>query len=114
MNRQWNLLQSSVDSLVREIGLNSLALANEDGLVIAASGHPTDVEMMAAVSPLLRRGDALVTHYKKELQNQGLGFSVLDVQIEGQSLFLCATGETTQIYHPALKTLLNEAVEALR
>lgn len=114
MNHLWNVIQDNVDSLAKQIGLNSLALANEDGLVIAACGPVSDVEMMAAVSPLHRQGDALVTLYQEELQLQGLGLNVIDAQCDGQSLFLCATGASSQINHPELQNLLQKAVKALR
>ncbi len=114
MNHSLDEIQDNVDSLVELIGLNSLTLASEDGLVIAGCGPALDVEMMAAVSPLLHQGDESASHYQEELQEQGLDLNVLDFKLEDQSLFLCATGATSQIHHPELHNLLQQIIRTLR
>lgn len=113
MNRLWSAIQQKLDTLAERIGLTSLALANEDGLVIAASGAATEVEMMAAVSPLLQTGDELLRQYCEQLQQKGLGMNVFDVHHGGHSLFLCATGADTQIHHPELQQMLEQIADQL-
>lgn len=113
MNSLWCSIQQNIDALTQTIGLKSLALANEDGLVIAACGSTPEVEMMAAFSPLLRNGNSLPQPYRDALQRQGLGFSVFDFHQGGQSLFLCATGADSQIHHPALPQMLEQIAHQL-
>ena len=109
----WETVQRDLNAFAVESGLDSIVLANEDGLLIAACGTSPSAEMMAAVCPLsnTQRGAAL--HLFEDDLEDGAEISFLQVHHQGHSLFLCVTGSTAEHFQHDLQMLLNSIVHRL-
>jgi len=107
-------MQEQLDGFAADTGLVGLALANEDGLLIAGSGTKVNMEIMAAISPIAKEKDrGRVKKIRTKLQERGLNFKIFDVKIGEQMLFLCATGEETQIKSSKLNSFLSALANQL-
>jgi hypothetical protein len=98
-------------------GVEVLSVADERGLIVAASGADERCEMLAAHAPLLcRRYDsdgrrAVFRSISQEMPRAGLRrISVREFLVDGQPLFLCAIGDRTERKEAALQ----QAVTGLR
>lgn len=100
-------IESQLEDFANRLGLAGLTLANEDGLVLAAAGVGVDTEFLAAVSPLVREeATAPETMVQASSGQRGLNVQVLNLEVDNQSLFLCAAGDERRVSDPSLQTLL--------
>jgi len=104
MRSLWKEIQTKLDEISRRIGLRGLTLANQDGLLLASSGHDLDFELLAAVGPLMESGRSN-SHLLQSSGWEGLSVRAHTLGYAGQNLFLCAAGDELQVDDPQLTSL---------
>lgn len=79
----------------REGGLDAVVVADDSGVVVAASGGWAACEELAAYAPLLVRGDHGVAGGAPtgRLAEIGVHANVQAIDVGGQTVLLCARGE---------------------
>jgi hypothetical protein len=79
----------------REGGLDAVVVADDSGVVVAASGGWAACEELAAYAPLLVRGDQGQAGYASNgrLAEIGVHADVRAIDVGGQTVLLCARGE---------------------
>lgn len=111
MNTLWHKIQHQVEECAKKIGLVGLALASEDGLLIASSGHAMDAELVAAVSPNQEQNEGALHQIRAGLHQSGLQLEIMGIRRGQRSLFLCATGADGRCNHPDLQMFLQEMAD---
>ncbi len=79
----------------REGGLDAVVVADDSGVVVAASGGWAACEELAAYAPLLVRGDhaGRGSTSTGRLAEIGAHADVQAIDVDGQTVLLCARGE---------------------
>ncbi|MCD6497969.1 MAG: hypothetical protein J7M25_06645 [Deltaproteobacteria bacterium] len=95
-NDQLNALRLMMDATVQRFGLLGLVLADDEGLMVAASSPLIDPEEMAAVSPLLVRNPDAPEPFDWPLE-------VWRVNTNEANLQFCAIGEHRSVAAATLK-----------
>lgn len=114
MSSLWQVIQSQLEETVSRMGLSGLALANEDGLLIASAGYGVDAELVATVNPLHEGMDhGLMADAQANLHQNGLALEVQHIQRGHQALFLCATSQQSQSRGADLRSLLQDLAERI-
>jgi hypothetical protein len=88
-------------------GLDALLVVDDDGLLVARSRCPIDLSMLAAVTPIVGRGQA-VPRIKRE--GKPLDLSVEVVELCGERFYVAALGGR----YAERKRELSDSVEATR
>jgi hypothetical protein len=70
-------------------GLEALLVVDDDGLLVARSRCPIDLSMLAAVTPIVGRGQA-VPRIKRE--GRPLDLSVEPIELGGERFYVAALG----------------------
>lgn len=107
-------IQSQMEDVSRELGLFGMTLANEDGLLLASSCPSGGMdEVLAAISPLcVEEQDDYLQKRLRAFSNRGIEVNVQGVSFMGQSLFLCAAGDSGLLNHPALGGVMDRIKQA--
>lgn len=112
MSSLWQVIQNQLEECVQQMGLRGLALANEDGLLIASAGYGVDAELVATVNPLHHSPNRkILAQVHQDLKRDGLRLEICNLQRGEQALFLCATGQEQESNDPELQNILRDVAE---
>ena len=95
-NRRVNRASCTVDALsaafngaAKRAGCDAILLADDKGMVVSNSSTHLDLEMLAAVTPIVARGEAVATIKR---QGQSRELSVRSLDILGERLHVAVLG----------------------
>ena len=97
-NVLYEALNMQIAAIKEDYGIGHVALANDDGLVMASSGTEETAEWMAAMAPGVSSGEFLVLITPEEVKGAKLDddLIVIDFHVEGHTVYLAGlAGPTT-------------------